>query len=197
MSLPLNVLIISASQREGSESARVSEALNSHYLDGQASILNLYEQKLPMWDGEVEANESVQAAQALTEAADALILVIPEWHGMVPAALKNLLLWCGAAQLAHKPVLLVAVSAGTGGAFVIAEMRSSGYKNSRMLYLPEHLVLRGVKDLWPDLADSSETHYLEKRTGYAIEQLKLYASTLKPVREQLVADISEYKNGMS
>jgi hypothetical protein len=37
-----------------------------------------------------------------------------------------------------------------GGVFVIAELRSSGYKNARLFYIQEHLILRGVTYLWED-----------------------------------------------
>ncbi|MGB1092936.1 MAG: NADPH-dependent FMN reductase [Oceanobacter sp.] len=197
MSGELKTLIVSASHRPGAESLRVANAMNEHYLDGAASILDLYETALPIWDGATAASESVEKAASLATEADALIFVIPEWHGMVPAGLKNLLLWLGAGHLAHKPVLLVGVSASVGGAFVIAEMRSSGYKNSRLVFTPEHLILRGVGDLWQDGEGSESVRYLSERSRFAIDQLLIYAGALKSVRGQLEEGMSDYANGMS
>jgi hypothetical protein len=39
--------------------------------------------------------------------------------------------------------LIIAVSGGAGGgAYPVAELRMSSYKNSRICYLPEHLIVR-------------------------------------------------------
>ena len=40
-----------------------------------------------------------------------------------------------------------AVSASDGGAYVIAELRMSSYKNNRLCWIPEHLIARQVKTL--------------------------------------------------
>jgi len=192
----LSVAIISASHRSGSQSLRISEALRDRFLLGNADVVDLYDENLPMWDGGEEGGVAVAGLRERIGAADALVMVVPEWHGMAPAGLKNLLLWLGAEQLAHKPVLLVAVSASSGGAFVISELRSSGYKNSRLLYLPEHLILRNAASLWTE-EDSLTDAYLTGRTQYCIDQLLVYAAALKPVRKSLCKGLSEFTNGMS
>lgn len=191
------ICIVSASQRPGSNSRRISDVLNQHYLGGQASLIDLQRDPLPFWDGDTPENTAVTDARSKAQAADGFVFVVPEWHGMVPAALKNLLLWLGASELAHKPVLLTAVSASTGGAFVIAELRGSGYKNSRLLYLPEHLLLRDANDLWQGHEGRDSDAYLDKRARYAIDQLTTYATALAPLREQLTAGLADFANGMS
>lgn len=191
----VRVAIISAAHRADAQSLRIANSLNEQFLGGEASIVDLYAADLPMWTG-TAPTPAVEAVRATLTAADALIIVAPEWHGMAPAGLKNLLLWCGAAELAHKPVLLVAVSGSVGGAFVIAELRGSGYKNSRMLYTPEHLILRGVSDLWSG-KDHPSDEFLCKRARFAVDQLLTYATALKPVRGQLVEGMAEFANGMS
>tara|TARA_R110000868_G_scaffold410649_1_gene699376 strand:+ start:8100 stop:8717 length:618 start_codon:yes stop_codon:yes gene_type:complete len=193
----LRTAIVSASHRPGLQSARIAHLLKDRFLAGNADIIDLYDDALPMWDGATAATENVLKAQATAANADALVFVMPEWHGMAPAGIKNFLLWCGAAQLAHKPVLLVGVSASVGGAFVIAEMRSSGYKNARLVYTPEHLILRGVADLWEDGKDADASEYLSQRTRYALEQLLTYAEVLKPVRGKLTEPLGDFPNGMS
>ncbi|GGY31593.1 FMN reductase [Bacterioplanes sanyensis] len=191
------ICIISASQRAGSNSRRISDVLNQHYLGGQASLIDLQRDPLPFWDGDTAENTAVEDARSKAQAADGFVFVVPEWHGMVPAALKNLLLWLGSKELAHKPVLLTAVSASAGGAFVIAELRGSGYKNSRLLYLPEHLILRDANDLWQGQEERESDAYLDKRARYAIDQLTTYATALAPLREQLTAGLTDFANGMS
>ncbi|WP_157730001.1 NADPH-dependent FMN reductase [Bacterioplanes sanyensis] len=191
------ICIISASQRAESNSRRISDLLNQRYLDGNASLIDLHEQPLPLWDGAQADDEFVSSARAKANAADGFVFVVPEWHGMAPAALKNLLLWLGKEELAHKPVLLVAVSGSVGGAFVIAELRSSGYKNSRLLFLPEHLILRDANDLWSGQSGRDSDEYLDKRSRYAVDQLLTYAGALAPLREQLTAGLADFGNGMS
>lgn len=192
----LQVALVVASHRPGSQSRRIADHLNREYFAGQGQLIDLHEQVLPQWDGS-PGTVAVQQVQQQAAAADAFVFVVPEWHGMVPAALKNFLLWCGAAELAHKPVLLVGLSSGVGGAFVVAELRSSGYKNSRLLYLPEHLILRDVTHLWVGEAGRDSDRYLSSRAAYATDLLKTYAATLRPVRAQLCAGLAEFANGMS
>jgi len=199
MSDTIRTAIVSAAHRRDSQSARIASVLKDKFLDGQADIIDLFEDSLPLWDGETAANEAVAKAQQTAADADAFIFVIPEWHGMAPAGLKNFLLWNGGQPfMANKPVLLVGVSAAVGGAFVIAEMRSSGYKNARLVYTPEHLILRGVSDLWEEgKAETEATEYLSKRTSFAVKQLLTYAEALKPVRGKLLEGIEAFPNGMS
>lgn len=190
----IRVVIVSASQRANSQSRRIADVFRDQYLDGEADILDLHDTVLPLWSGPDSATPAVEQVRALMVAADAFIFVVPEWHGMAPAAIKNLLLWCGASELAHKPTLLTAVSASAGGAFVVAELRGSGYKNSRLLWLPEHLILRNVGDLWSEQEGNKCDAYLDKRTRYAVDMLKTYARALSGVREPLLAG---FGNGMS
>ncbi len=194
----LNIAIISASHRSGSQSLRIAEALRDQFLLGNADVIDLFDENLPLWDGEqaTMASNEVASVKARVKAADGLVMVIPEWHGMVPAGLKNLLLWLGADELAHKPVLLVGISVSSGGAFVVSEMRASGYKNSRMLYLPEHLLLRNVADLWQQ-EDAEADAYISARTRYCVDQLLVYCSAMRPMRESLCEGLAEYPNGMS
>ena len=76
---------------------------------------------------------------------------------MAPAAIKNFFLCVGMPELAHKPALACAVSAGEGGAYVIAELRMSSYKNNRVCWLPEHLIARSVKAICNDDATLNDT----------------------------------------
>ena len=191
-----NYAIISASHRDGAQSLRLAQELNTRFFDGGADVIDLFKADLPLWNGEREANEQVKEVQNKITQADGLVFVVPEWHGMAPAGLKNLFLWCSHPQFAHKPALLVAVSGSVGGAFVVAELRGSGYKKSRLLWLPEHLILRDASELWQGKGRESD-EYLEKRAHYAVEQLKTYTEALAPQREALTAGLEDFPNGMS
>ncbi|UTA48424.1 NAD(P)H-dependent oxidoreductase [Simiduia sp. 21SJ11W-1] len=193
----MKTLIISASQRADSQSSRIAGLLNTRYFNNSADLLDLAAKPLPEWDGTGFDRDDVKAVKARALAADALVLVVPEWNGMAPSAVKNFFLWCGAAELAHKPALLVGVSAGTGGAYVINEMRTSSYKNSRLLYLPEHLLMRDVENLWVNDTPTKSDTYLSERTRYAVNLLEAYAKALAPVRKQALETMGAFTNGMS
>ena len=66
---------------------------------------------------------------------------------MVPAGLKNFFLCFGRNELAHKPGLIVGVSSADGGVYPVAELRMSSYKNSRICYIPEQLIVRNVESV--------------------------------------------------
>ncbi|WP_369982681.1 NADPH-dependent FMN reductase [Thalassolituus sp.] len=189
-------VIVSASHRSGSESLRLSEELNQRYFGGTADVIDLFSADLPVWNGERAPTAAVTSVQETLEKADGLVFVVPEWHGMAPAGLKNLFLWCNHPHFAHKPALLVAVSASVGGAFVVAELRGSSYKNSRLLWLPEHLILRDASQLWQGKGRESD-EYLDKRAKYAVDQLKTYTEALAPQRAALTSGLSDFPNGMS
>ena len=202
-----DVCILVASHRADSQSHRIGDHLKSRFLEGQASMIDLNEDRLPMWDGsdpseQPDANgespaEVVERVKKTAEKASSFVFVVPEWHGMAPAGLKNFFLWVGARELAHKPALLVTVSAGTGGAMVVNELRANSYKNSRLNFIPEQLIFRDVNHLWADIQDRESDDYLAKRTGCALNLLRLYTEALTPVRSQLTASLQDYPNGMS
>jgi hypothetical protein len=119
---------------------------------------------------------------------------------MAPAGLKNFfLLWAGGGELAHKPALLVSVSASDNGADPIAELRMSSYKNSRLCYLPEHLIVRQVKSVFNEdtSENDEESHsYLSGRLDYCLDMLGEYATALRQVRASGKVSLEDYPNGM-
>ena len=42
--------------------------------------------------------------------------------------------------MAHKPGLIVTVSAGLGGSYPVTELRISSHKNTRLCYIPDHVL---------------------------------------------------------
>ena len=126
-------------------------------------------------------------------------MIAPEWHGMVPAALKNFFLVFGGASFAHKPALPVGVSVGPGGTYPINELRTSSYKNNRLCYLPEHLIVRNCMVVMNEDAsenDEGEHSYISERSLYCMKQLIAYADALAQVRASGAADLTPYPNGM-
>ena len=201
-----DTLIIAGSYRSNSESLRISQWINRELYQGQAAVIDLHALALPLWDGGSLSDADMAAAieqwQQSVEQARQLVIVAPEWHGSAPAALKNALQWSLLGSLAHKPCLLVGISAAVGGAFAISDIRASCYKNSRLLFLPEHIILRNVTDLWSlDHTDhqtpTEQEQYLRQRLQYATDQLTTYGAALGAVRAELLQGLEQFPNGMS
>ncbi|MGI9275905.1 MAG: NADPH-dependent FMN reductase [Endozoicomonas sp.] len=200
----MKLTIISGSHRQESQSERISGVLKEQVealgLFEQTSILSLKGNPLPLWDesiwsGNEEWKTLLKPWRETLRGSDALVVVVPEWNGMAPSALKNFFLLFGTAELGHKPALISAVSAGQGGSYPVAELRMSGYKNNRLCYIPEHLIIRNVNSAFTG-EDAESDEHLQSRVDYALKVLKEYAVGLKLVRESGVVDHKTFRNGM-
>ncbi|OED51038.1 flavoprotein [Endozoicomonas sp. (ex Bugula neritina AB1)] len=200
----MKLVVVTGSHRVNSESERIGRLLaaraEEQSLFEQVEILSLSSNPLPLWDeaifsdGETWKQLLAPWRKTLKEA-DALIVVSPEWNGMVPAGLKNFFLIFGAAQLGHKPALIVAVSSGQGGSYPVAELRMSSYKNSRLCFLPEHLIIHHA-DTALIGQDGEADEYLLSRTDYCLKLLREYGVGLSHVRSSGVIDHQTFRNGM-
>ena len=88
----------------------------------QSSLLDLHKLDLPLWSSHAVADESTK--QLIAEA-DGFVFVVPEWHGMVPPAFKNLFYYFNG-FFAYKPAYIIGVSSGTGGRYPITERMDEG-----------------------------------------------------------------------
>ncbi len=202
----MQIAIIVGSHRKDSQSAKVARFLASQLTslgDHGCWICDLGKDPLPLWDEDIGSDapqwSGLKALTKKIDAADAFIMIAPEWHGMVPAALKNFFLVCGGASFAHKPALPVGVSVGPGGTYPINELRTSSYKNNRLCYLPEHLIVRNcmvVMNKEESENDEGEHSYISERSLYCMKQLIAYADALTQVRASGTADLTPYPNGM-
>lgn len=198
----VDYFVVSGSQNTDSQSAKIAGVI-AHRLaqQGASSVksLDLAASPLPLLGSNASENEQegLDRVASDTRDANAYVFVTPEWHGMAPAALKNYFLHFSRGQLAHKPALIVAVSASAGGAYPIGELRSSCYKNSRVCFLPENLIIRQVSSVFNQ---GSENHaesqdYLSKRMDFCLDMLKAYAMGMQEIRKNL-PDTAPYPNGM-
>lgn len=197
----LNIALVSGSGRQDSQSAKVARYLQQRSIElgyctpEQSSLIDLGAKPLPLWPAG-DSGPWPEYRQQLS-AADALVVIAPEWNGMACPAIKNFFIYAGKTELAHKPALLVGVSSGVGGAYPISELRASSYKNCRLCYLPEHLIVRHVAQLLnaPEAA-SEDDRRIRQRADYALEILVRYAHALKPVRASIAFDNPAFANGM-
>lgn len=197
----LNIALIAGSSRQQSQSAKVGRYLRLRLIElgltteQHSSLIDLGERGLPLWPGE-DKGPWADYQQQLANA-DALVVIAPEWHGMACPAVKNFFLYATKAELAHKPALLVGVSSGIGGAYPISELRASGYKNCRIAYLPEHLIVRQVETVLNEgEASDEDDQRIRRRADYALDILGKYATALKPVRATIDLNNPAFANGM-
>ncbi|MAB85918.1 NADPH-dependent FMN reductase [Pseudomonas sp. 5Ae-yellow] len=197
-----NICIVAGSGRPESQTSKVAQfihdALIEHHQVGtaQVSIIDLGTQPLPMWPSE-DAQAWPEIAAKLS-AADGIVVLAPEWHGMACPAIKNFFLYASKAELAHKPAMLGGISASVGGAFPVSELRASSYKNCRLCYIPEHLIVRNVgKVLNGTEVESDADQRLRERLNYNLDILLRYAQALAPVRTAIDMSNPAFANGMS
>ena len=203
----MKICVISASQRINSQSEKIA-----HYIEmllkgnnkvAGVDILTLAANPIPLiemdfFDDNCEKWQSLwQPITKKLAIADGFVFVVPEWGGMVPPAFKNFLLLCSGTVLAHKPAMLVGVSAHTGGAYPISELRTSGYKNTRICYIPDNVIIRDCEKVLNESDSESPTdEYIRKRILYTTQVLVEYAVALKPIRNGGIINFVDYPNGM-
>ncbi len=202
----MKITIISGSHRRQAQSLKVAEFIRGQLREKgvEASVLSLSGNPLPLWDEGVWEDDPAwhQRLAPWREqlaASDGFVVISPEWHGQVPAGLKNFFLLFGWAELGHKPALIVAVSSGDGGAYPVAELRMSSYKNNRLCYIPEQVIVRHVEEVLNASAqdnDARSDKFYRQRISWALDILRQYAVALKGVRESGVVESDQFCNGM-
>lgn len=204
----MKLTIVSGSHRSPSQSEKVARHIEStlkvEHPGVETFVYLLANNPLPLWDQSVWESdpgwaERLAPLKKEISESDAFVIISPEWHGQVPAGLKNFFLLFNRFELGHKPALIVAVSAGVGGSYPVAELRMSSYKNNRLCYIPEQMIIRDVeKVLNPDPAsnDANSDSYLRERISWCLNILLGYGKALKGMRECTAVHNDKFGNGM-
>lgn len=202
----MQITIISGSHRQHSHSEKVANYVQGALTEQgvNATVFSLAGNPLPLWDesiwsGNPEWSEHLAPLSAQLTASDGFVIISPEWHGQVPSGLKNFFMFWGQNELAHKPALIIAVSSSAGGAYPVAELRMSSYKNNRICYLPEHIIIREVTSVLNEDASTNDLDadsYYRKRIIWALGILERYAQALAPLRAADGLFHEEFRNGM-
>ena len=199
----MKISIISASHRKNSQSKKISGFLQNNLskIDTKlnTNTFDLADAGLPLWspekkDGQGVWGESWNSISENLSNSDGFVFVVPEYGGMATPAAKNIFLLCGNGELAHKPGLIVSVSSGNGGAYPISELRSSSYKNTHVMWIPENIIIRNVEEFNPGAHGKNIPEWLDNRIDYVLKLLLTYASNMKPIRE--IVNRKDFGNGM-
>ena len=204
----MKIGIISGSHRNPSQSEKVAryleKTLSSDFENIDPWVYALADNPLPLWDQTLwedneEWNQRLAPIRQQLSESDGFIIISPEWHGQVPAGLKNFFLMFNRFELGHKPALIVTVSSADGGAYPVAELRMSSYKNNRLCYIPEQLVLRNIEKILNEDAAENDIEadaYFRERISWTLGILSGYAAALKNMRESTEIHHDKFGNGM-
>ncbi len=199
----MKISIISASHRTNSQSKKISDFLYNNLIKIKSDLdmyeLDLAEKPLPLWSPDKKNGKGVwgETWNSISDnliKSDGFILVVPEYGGMATPAVKNIFLLCGNGEFAHKPGLIVSVSSGSGGAYPIGELRSSSYKNTHIMWIPENIIIRNVQEFNPGSHGKNIPNWLDDRIDYVLNLLLAYASNMKPLRT--IINRKDFGNGM-
>tara|TARA_Y100001960_G_C14778381_1_gene884817 strand:+ start:2383 stop:2964 length:582 start_codon:yes stop_codon:yes gene_type:complete len=192
----MKIKIITGSHRADSASKAVgkhlAEKLNKQGVD--ASVTCLFDNDFPLWNVDKYSDTEKWAgwnefSKELAEC-EGIIFVAPEYNGMVPAIMNNLFLLTDKGELAHKAGLIVGVSASINGVYPVSELRSYSLKNTKINYIPDHLIIRDVNDFLENGND-----YMNDRIDYTLNVFKEYTKALTTVRNSGVTATDKYAYG--
>lgn len=201
----LNIVVIAGSGRPKSESRRVSDAVCRLLRQAGCGVglVDLHVLNLPFWDEASTLDAEWRKAHWLPvsqrlAAADGFVVVTPEWDGMVPPQLKNFFVFCDDCELAHKPGLIVSVADGLSGSYPVSELRMSSYKNTFIVWLPVHVIIRNVTKLAlsREAGQPEEALKVMTRLENGLEILTAYAAALADVRRSGQAALTAHQFGM-
>ncbi|GBF51904.1 reductase [Leptospira ryugenii] len=201
----MKISLISGSHRKNSQSTKVTSFVQGilekkHGIKTQT--FDLGEKPLPVWEpGMWQKDSEIKQfwktySNGLTES-DGFIFFSPEYSGMASPALKNFFLFISGADFAHKPGLLFSISSGRGGAYPISELRSSSYKNTRIVYVPDHVIVRNVEKVLNDVnAIDEDDTMIRERIEYSLAVFLEYSKALQTVRSSGTINLQKFGNGM-
>ena len=204
----MKIAIISGSHRKTANSLKlakfIEKKLKTFKEVSDVYLLDMSKSPLPLWDDlmwEDKPNHMKKTWQPISDAlaaSDGFVVVSPEWNGMVPSGLKNLFLYASIKEFGNKPAAIVTVSSGMGGCYPVAELRQSSYKNNRLCYIPDHLIVRHADDLFNDYdhPDSDDEKLLRERLQQNLAMLLSYARALQKVREESPFHYEQFPHGM-
>ena len=199
----MNISIISASHRINSQSKKISDILHSNLLKINSDLdiynLDLGNKSLPLWlpdkkNGKGVWGDTWKSISDNLIKSDGFILVVPEYGGMATPAAKNIFLLCSNGEFAHKPGLIVSVSSGNGGAYPISELRSSSYKNTHVMWIPENIIIRNVEEFNPGAHGDNIPEWLDNRIDYVLKLFLAYSSNMRSLRN--IINRKDFGNGM-
>lgn len=197
--------IISGSNRQNNpQSLKVADYIKQFItrLEIDGYLLDLSKTQIKYWDESFWSNhtsfdpEWTKASQEF-HACDAIIIVAPEWNGMIPPALVNIMHLAVKGEFANKPLLIVSVSAGGNGVYPVVHLHES-VKNSFASIVPHHVIVRDVNNVLNDfdVVTGESDRLIRERLNYSLKVLEVYAQGFITIRNSDVIRNIPYSYGM-
>ena len=199
----MKISLISTSHQKNSQSKRVLEIIKNIVLEIDSKIrcyeIDVFELNIPLWTSEKKENpkfweNDVKKISDYLALSDGFIFIVPEYGGMATPSAKNFFLVFNNGELFHKPGLIVSISSGSGGAYPVSELRSSSYKNTHIMWIPENIIIRNVEQFNPGNHGALIPNWIDERIKYSCNLLIKYAEYLKPIQKFI--NRKEFSNGM-
>ena len=199
----MKISLISTSHQKNSQSKRVLEIIKNIILEIDSKIkcyeIDVFKLNIPLWTSEKKENpkfweNDVKKISDDLASSDGFIFIVPEYGGMATPSAKNFFLVFNNGELFHKPGLIVSISSGSGGAYPISELRSSSYKNTHIMWIPENIIIRNVEQFNPGNHGILIPNWIDERIKYSCNLLIKYAEYLKPIQKFI--NRKEFSNGM-
>jgi chromate reductase len=193
MSYPVRVLGFSGSLRRGSYNTALLRAAAELAPDGM--VLETFDlASIPLYNEDIRSEygfpEAVAAFRERIAAADALLIVTPEYNHSVPGVLKNALDWASRppdAPLNEKPAAIMGASTGIGGTGRAQEhlRQVLTFMNVYPVNKPEVLVARAPEkfDTAGRLVDGATRQYVAQ----LLENLLIWTQKVGQRSEELAA----------
>ena len=193
---PLRLLLIAGSARNGALSVRLRDAARrlADAAGASTSVIDLRALALPIYDADIEAAHGVpEGAGQLREAmaaADAVLVVTPEYNGFPTPLVINSFDWlsrlkaadpaaAGLATTAGKPVALLASSPGPiGGLRAMNFLRQYLQMAFAMLVVPQQFALGRANEAF-DEAGSLKDAKAEQAVAGVLNALLRVATALR------------------
>ena len=198
--------IVSGSTRVNPQSRKVAQYVEHSIktnLNAETYLLDLSTANLKYWDETFWSDyenfdPAWNIARKELNSSDAIVIVCPEWNGVIPPAVTNFFHLSTKGELANKPGLIVTVSATMNGVYPVAELRLNSYKNTFINYIPQHVIVRYVGKVLNNfnVVDGDDDKMIRDRIDYSLRVLNEYAKALIMVRESEVILKNPYPYGM-
>ena len=187
----VKILGFAGSLREGAYSKAVARFTLklAKEKEVETEFVDLRDLAIPLYDGDLQERsfpKSVQILKDKIRAADAVLIVSPEYNHASPGALKNAINWAsrpyGDSAFEDKLVAMMSTSPGrVGGARALIDLRTSLAEMGTWV-MPSEVSIGQVHELLDQKGDISQPQLLEFIQDF-LDQLILWAKRFKRMKE--------------
>jgi NAD(P)H-dependent FMN reductase len=177
----LNIAIISGSVREGRKSHHVALYLEKYIKENKlaaAEILDLKEFNFPIFEERLmyqkDPSEKAKLFSEKIKAADAVILVFPEYNGGYSAGIKNavdLLV----KEWYHKPIGLASVSSGGFGGMNALALLQSVMNKIKAVPVSANFPVPKVEESFDENGNAKDKEATDKRAAAFMKEVLFFA----------------------